>query len=209
MSGDGATTLEQVRERLDLRVRFKADDPALGAASVALILRERGGDLELLFIRRAEKEGDHWSGHIAFPGGRLDAADSGPRHTAERETAEEVGIVLEPADRLGRLDDLRGQSRSIVVSAFVYGFSDERDLLLNHEVAEAFWIPLVELLDPGRHVKRSFHHLDRELDLPAIRVLDDAGPEAPLLWGLSYRFLDLLMLNIARAIPSMPWREDL
>jgi hypothetical protein len=58
-------------------------------------------------------------------------------------------------------------------------------------------------------VKRSFQHLDRELDLPAIRVLDDAGPESPLLWGLSYRFLDLLMLSIARAIPSMPWREDL
>jgi 8-oxo-dGTP pyrophosphatase MutT (NUDIX family) len=209
MSEDGATTLLQVRERLDLRAPFEADDVPLSRASVALVLREREAHLELLFIRRAENEHDHWSGHIAFPGGRVDSSDAGPRHTAERETAEEIGIVLSPADRLGRLDDLLGRSRSIVVSAFVYGLSEEHALVPNHEVAEAFWMPLTDLLDPERHVKRSFSYQGNQLDLPAIRVLDAAEPDAPLLWGLSYRFLELLMTQIGRAIPSMPWQEDL
>ena len=32
-------------------------------------------ELELLFIRRSEREGDPWSGHVAFPGGRRSADD--------------------------------------------------------------------------------------------------------------------------------------
>ena len=40
-------------------------------AAVALVLRVgETGALELLFIKRAEFEGDPWSGHVAFPGGR-------------------------------------------------------------------------------------------------------------------------------------------
>ena len=41
----------------------------------------------------------------AFLTGRVDAADGGPRHAAEREVREEVGLDLSGAQRLGRLDD--------------------------------------------------------------------------------------------------------
>jgi 8-oxo-dGTP pyrophosphatase MutT (NUDIX family) len=200
-----------------LRARFRTHEPVLSTAdssveaSVALILSEREyrGDrgLNLLFIRRAENEADRWSGQIAFPGGRIDAMDAGPDRTAERETFEEVGISISASDRVGRLDDLEGSSESIVVSGFVYALDRPADLELNHEIAEAFWLPLRELANPDRHVERTFPYLDQELHLPALKVLDDE--RHAVLWGLSYRFLQLLMEKTDHYLPPMPWRKDI
>src|SRR5215471_21768996 len=76
-------------------------------AAVAAILRDREGEAEVLLIRRAQKTGDPWSGHMAFPGGRQDPSDLDLLHTAVRETQEEVGLELSPGRNLiGRLDDL-------------------------------------------------------------------------------------------------------
>src|SRR4029077_2882857 len=54
-------------------VRIDADD-VRRLAAIALVLRPgvgvgMEGDPELLMIKRAEAEGDPWSGHIACPGG--------------------------------------------------------------------------------------------------------------------------------------------
>ena len=45
-------------------------------SAVALILQVRDGQLHILMIKRAEREGDPWSGHMAFPGGRKDPVDA-------------------------------------------------------------------------------------------------------------------------------------
>ena len=52
------------------------------------------GDPEVLFIRRASRHGDRWTGHVAFPGGKRDPEDVSDRAAAERETLEEVGLDL-------------------------------------------------------------------------------------------------------------------
>jgi 8-oxo-dGTP pyrophosphatase MutT (NUDIX family) len=52
------------------------------------------GDPEILFIKRAARQGDKWTGHIAFPGGRRDPEDADDCIAAIRETWEEVGIDL-------------------------------------------------------------------------------------------------------------------
>ena len=45
-------------------------------AAILLALRARAdGEPELLMIKRAEAEGDPWSGHIACPGGRMEPGD--------------------------------------------------------------------------------------------------------------------------------------
>ena len=63
-------------------------------AAVALILREGKAGPEILFIVRAKRDGDPWSGDLGFPGGRVEACDKEPRLTAERETLEEIGLDL-------------------------------------------------------------------------------------------------------------------
>jgi len=52
---------------------------------------------QLLYIKRAVYEGDRWSGHVAFPGGKADAGDADDGATAVREAREELGIDLEAA----------------------------------------------------------------------------------------------------------------
>lgn len=54
----------------------------------------RHGRPEALFIKRASRRGDRWTGHIALPGGRRDPEDVDDGAAAVRETMEEVGIDL-------------------------------------------------------------------------------------------------------------------
>jgi 8-oxo-dGTP pyrophosphatase MutT (NUDIX family) len=56
------------------------------------------GDAEILFIKRAGRVGDRWSGHTALPGGRRDPTDADDRAAAIRETKEEVGLDLTRSD---------------------------------------------------------------------------------------------------------------
>lgn len=50
------------------------------------------GESEILFIKRAAREGDRWTGHIALPGGKRDPNDQDDRATSARETREEIGL---------------------------------------------------------------------------------------------------------------------
>jgi hypothetical protein len=52
------------------------------------------GDPEVLFIKRAGRAGDRWSGHTALPGGKRDSTDADDLAAAIRETKEEVGLDL-------------------------------------------------------------------------------------------------------------------
>jgi 8-oxo-dGTP pyrophosphatase MutT (NUDIX family) len=173
-------------------------------AAVVLVLQPQGSDLGVLLIRRAEVEGDRWSGHIAFPGGRVGVEDASPRQTAERETLEEVGLDLRRAEYLGRLDDLAGSMAAIVVSAFVYAVREAPPLVLSSEVEQAFWLPVSRFLEAERHVQRSYSYRGLEVMLPAIRVLEGEGP---VLWGLTYRFLEIFLRLAGEELPPMPWRK--
>jgi 8-oxo-dGTP pyrophosphatase MutT (NUDIX family) len=170
-------------------------------AAVAVILRERAQRAELLFIERARREGDPWSGHMAFPGGRVDPADRGTRQAAERETLEEVGVSLADGTYLGRLDDLEGRPQrdgGMVVSAYVYRLAKSGPLVPNHEVHDAFWFPVAALLDAERHV--TYPHARFEgRHLPGILV---GVPDRQIVWGLTYRFVDVLLSVIGQPLPN-------
>jgi 8-oxo-dGTP pyrophosphatase MutT (NUDIX family) len=159
-------------------------------AAVVLLLQESAvdGSTEVLFIRRAEREGDPWSGHIAFPGGRPEARDASLLAVALRETREEVGIDVRGGGRvLGRLptvEPLSARLPPIDVTPFVVlapGRADVRPDL--DEVQEAFWIPLSSLRRAGlsevvRHVIRGEWREWRAYPSPA-------GP----IWGITERIL--------------------
>jgi 8-oxo-dGTP pyrophosphatase MutT (NUDIX family) len=170
-------------------------------AAVAMILREQGARTEVLFIERARHEGDPWSGHMALPGGRVDPGDAGTREAAERETLEEVGVSLAQSTYLGRLDDLEGRPQredGLVISAHVFRVTDPEPLQWNHEVEQAFWFPVAELLDRSRHVTYP-HATYGGRQLPGILV---GVPDRHIVWGLTYRFLDVFLSVIGRPLPD-------
>ncbi|MFN0091830.1 MAG: NUDIX hydrolase [Acidimicrobiales bacterium] len=156
----------------------------LPRAAVAAVFRDGGRLAELLFIERAVREGDPWSGHMALPGGRVEPDDLDLNATAERETFEEIGLDLRVGERLGQLDELHGGVRPITVSAHGYWLHGERPRLeLNHEVADAFWVPLPELANPARFV--AYEHPVRVGEtFPGVEV--EGGR---VVWGLTLRLL--------------------
>lgn len=193
---------EEIRQALATRVAQTVAPGSSGRAAVAMVLRTGTGGLEVLFIERAHHPRDPWSGHMAFPGGRLESDESSPRLAAERETREEVGLDLEAAEVLGRLDDLHGRRAAgvpaLVISAFVYHAARVPELRPNHEVQEAFWFPLEALQEPSRHVSFS-PPAAGDLPFPGIRV----GEPAPhVVWGLTYRFLEVFFDAVGRPLPD-------
>mgnify|MGYP006305808619 CR=1 FL=1 len=71
--------------------------PRRAAVAATMRFDEAGDGCELLFILRAKQEGDPWSGHMAFPGGRMEPDDADELAAARREAREEVALDL--ADR--------------------------------------------------------------------------------------------------------------
>jgi 8-oxo-dGTP pyrophosphatase MutT (NUDIX family) len=161
------TTIDALFELPDVRrlraalaarpgVRIDATDGGRRLAAIALVLRPGSGspadgeaDPELLMIKRAEAEGDPWSGHIACPGGRMESRDHDLEQTAIRETWEETGVDLARDGRvLGALDDISPRSPTlppIIVRPFVAVVKPELEIVQSSEVAEAFWVPLAAL----------------------------------------------------------------
>lgn len=194
----------------EIRTRVSAHAPRLLAcdgvsrAAVAIILRDPATLPQVLFIKRASREGDPWSGQMAFPGGRPDPVDRSERETAERETEEEVGLSLRDAEFLGRIDDLRGRpttpSGGIVVSAYVYSLPEPSTLEPNAEVDEAFWFPLSDLLEPERQVSYRYPGLESTA-FPGLVVGD---PERHVVWGLTHRFLEIFLEIVGYPLPSRP-----
>jgi 8-oxo-dGTP pyrophosphatase MutT (NUDIX family) len=196
----------------DVRRALLAYEPALREgellrrAAVAIVLMENTGSLDLLLIERAKRAGDPWSGQMAFPGGRVDAADATTRAAAERETLEEVGLSLSGSEYLGRLDDLPGlpaPPSDFAVSAFVFYASEPGTLALNHEVEDAFWFPLNALSDRERYIDHP-PKAESGRHFPGILV---GEPGRHVVWGLTYRFLDRLLEILGQPLPErMPGR---
>ncbi|MEB2344732.1 MAG: CoA pyrophosphatase [Deltaproteobacteria bacterium] len=195
--------------REDIRVALAAhpprliEDPARAHAAVAVVLREAADAArspELLLIERSRHEGDPWSGHMAFPGGRVEPGDPDSRATAERETFEEVGLPLAGADLLGRLDDVEGRqgrrSLPLVVSAWVYHVPEPGPLALNYEVEEALWVPVRRLVDPRHHVE---YPTPPWTGYPGILV---GRPDRHVVWGLTYRFLEIFLEKLGHPLPD-------
>lgn len=125
------------------------------------------GDPEVLFIKRASRVGDRWTGHVALPGGKRDPEDADDKAAAIRETSEEVGLDLTTDDYLyvGNLPERVvttswGSVPLMVLCPFLFLSmrSDSPTLNLQPtEVASTHWVPLRALLSPST---RTVEHVD-------------------------------------------------
>jgi 8-oxo-dGTP pyrophosphatase MutT (NUDIX family) len=155
-------------------------------ASVAMILHQAADDVEMLFIQRAAHDLDPWSGHIAFPGGKLEEGEL-ECEAACRETLEEIGIDLEQGRYLGRLSDIIGANLPVRVSCCLFAVDRMRcSPVLNEEVRDLFWVTLSDLRDPGRHLQSSVAFDQKRFEVPAIQLPVE---NKPVLWGITYRLV--------------------
>lgn len=189
---------ERIRRTLSTYHAACIDAPSASRAAVAMIVRQSVAGSELLFIERATRDEDPWSGHMAFPGGRQHPEDPDLLHTALRETHEEVGIDLHVhGEVLGRLDELYAVARlsllDLVISPFVCLVQGPSEPIPNRaEVQSAVWIPLSFFrTDAARAVHhRTIHGTTGEY--PAYRY------QGYTIWGLTHRILDQFLHLVAR-----------
>ena len=188
----GDARIARLEAQLRSRIPVEVDDPVARRAAVAILIRHGvADDPELFFIQRAEYEGDPWSGHVAFPGGREEPGDNSLLDTAIRETFEETGLNLrERAELLGVLDDLRPRHvrlPAVVVRPFVFLVHDEGEPVLSSEVAGAFWVPLSVLLDRSVWRDATVRAGDAEISRFAFHH------EGYVVWGMTERILSGLL----------------
>lgn len=166
-------------------------------AAVVLLLRPGGSEeleeAELLLVRRAEREGDPWSGHAGLPGGHREIGDPSLAAAGLRELREETGIALPDEALLGRLDDIHPRSQrlpSVAVSPFVAWAPASVEVRAGPEIAGHRWSALRELVDPGLRGTLAFR---RE---GALRVFPTIELDDLTVWGLTFvivrRFLHRL-----------------
>ncbi|MGJ3264640.1 MAG: CoA pyrophosphatase [Salinarimonas sp.] len=122
----------------------RAPDPKRAAVLIPVVRRPAGPTL--LFTTRSSKLRAH-SGQVAFPGGRIDAADASPWDAALREAREEIGLEPRFVERLGYSDTYLSTTGYLVIP--VVGLVSEGfALTLNPaEVAEVFEVPLAYAFD--------------------------------------------------------------
>ena len=204
--------LQRVAARLD-PVDLARVPPAGGGvthAAVTLLLRPTGrdgtGGAEILFIKRAERAGDPWSGHLAFPGGRAEESDATLLDLAMREAAEEVGIDARHGGRvLGRLPTVRPLSTripSVMVTPFVaLAPPGAVPCLEQQEVAEVFWMPIAELKSSGRSAVALWESKDGTREFPAF-----PSPKGPI-WGITERILSQFLALADDDVP-VPSSEE-
>lgn len=230
-----------------LRHTYKHRVPRLRAAgrrsAVAIILRDsnssgnntaasgstRNIGTEVLYIKRASRAEDPWSGHVAFPGGKREG-DESDMECAVRETLEEIGLDLGRYTFVGRLDDYpvyRG-GEAIPDSAYCVGVwyqgsgvSATPPLTLQvDEVAEVRWMSVGDLtrLDPRGITRPATRFLPwiTRLPLPLRRALhleDVYLPAVPfppphpgatpfLLWGMSLQATSDFLVQAGVLPPS-------
>jgi 8-oxo-dGTP pyrophosphatase MutT (NUDIX family) len=178
--------------RLQAEPRHAAVVAIFRAAPVGSGGGGRPGEPELLLIRRAEVEGDPWSGHVAFPGGRMDPEDEGPLGTAQREVLEELGFDISEHGRF--LGELSGQltlpqlGRQMVVHPFVAALHTLPELRPDPvEVARVIWVPWRHLVDGLGQGTMTWELQGRSLELPCRRL------QGEVLWGMTLRMVEDLL----------------
>lgn len=197
MDSKGETpTILRLRDALERSpIRRLPGAKLMRKAAVAAVLREGvvSDGAELLLIRRAENPRDPWSGHMAFPGGRVEKSER-TRDAALRETREEIGLDLTVhGTPLGRLSPVatmgRGAPVPMVIHPYVYALSaTEPALTLNEEVAAVVWVPLRFLLDRRRRETMEWKVAGAiSLTMPCYRW------DGNVLWGLTLKMVDELL----------------
>ena len=123
-------------------------------AGVLILLIQRGEALNVVLTQRTAHLHDH-AGQISFPGGRYEPEDTDIVATALRESFEEIGTQSKQIHVIGSLPNY------VTVTAYeitpVVATSPPQTFTCDpFEVADAFEVPLLHLLDDANWRRDSF-----------------------------------------------------
>jgi 8-oxo-dGTP pyrophosphatase MutT (NUDIX family) len=134
-------------------------------------------------MKRPDYDGAH-SGQISFPGGKVETDDENLEQTALRETSEELGILKNKIQILGKLSPLKIQVSGFEVNPFV-GFINEKPFWKPDpdEVAYLIEAPVTELLNPSISKIENWKLHNTNVDVPFYKI------ENEKIWGATAMIL--------------------
>ncbi|MCC3265687.1 CoA pyrophosphatase [Arthrobacter gengyunqii] len=197
----------------NLELLRRSVDPATARRAAVLILfgdlddkpadfRTAGvpEELDVLLVERAATLNDH-PGQVAFPGGSLDAADSGPVAAALREAQEETGLDPAGVVVLGTLPEVGLPVSNFLVTP-VLGWWDRPtpvDVVDYGESASVFRVPVADLLNPENRRTAVMTHGSLTHRSPAFLV------NGVLVWGFTGIILNGVLQELGW---TLPWDEQ-
>jgi 8-oxo-dGTP pyrophosphatase MutT (NUDIX family) len=168
-------------------------DGAKLAAVLALFV-PKDGEWQVVFIERvSNNERDKHKGQISFPGGKFEEGDQTTARTALREAQEEVGIVAEDVQLLGKLSEIYIPVSNFKVQPHVGFLPYQPSYQLQlEEVDDAFEVPFSHFLNPAIR-KVATIPLGNNLSLPDTPYFDLNGK---VLWGATAMMMSELIAAI-------------
>ena len=82
-----------------------------------------------------------------------------------------------------------------MISGWVFHAKEPGELSLNHEVETALWVPLARLVDPA-------HHVEYPTPIGGFPGILVGEPDRHVVWGLTYRFLEIFFSSVGRPLPE-------
>ena len=161
-------------------------------AAVLIPMLRENDEWRLLFILRAQVEGDMHSAQVAFPGGRLDPGETSAYDAALREAHEETALDSSQVRVFGHLEDFITISNyrvTPVVGVIPWPTDLQPD---TREVQRIFTIPLSWLADPENREQRQRVAPDGQ----TLKVVYFNHYDKELLWGVTAR----ITLNFLQAL---------
>jgi 8-oxo-dGTP pyrophosphatase MutT (NUDIX family) len=120
------------------------------SAVLVLFYSDGSGNIKFPLIQRPTYNGAH-SGQISFPGGKAEKSDRDLVHTALREAAEEIGIIPEDVDVVGRLSELHIAISNFVVTPVVGFMTKKPQFVMDmQEVEEVIEADLHDIIKPEK-----------------------------------------------------------
>lgn len=175
--------VERLIARLPARdVRPPADGRR--RAAVAAVVHDDPTGPRVLLMKRIDREGDPWSGHISLPGGGFHPSDGDLLETAIRETMEEMTVDLHATRYIGPLPTIQPFSagrEGIEVTPFVFVSATELATTPGPEALAAFWLPLDQAI-AGAY-DSTFTYPGTERTFPSWSF------EGYTIWGMTWRIL--------------------
>ena len=164
-------------------------------AGVLVPIFRQGDDYMILFTKRTNNL-EHHKGQISFPGGSVDEEDNSVRDTALREAREEIGLLKEDVEILGRIDDTLTVVSEFIVHPFVGLIPYPYDFTINtDEVARLIKVPLKAFHPENSDKGASFEFEGETHRTPTYEYDGD------VIWGATARIMEAFVNIIGHKLP--------